>query len=124
VRDIDALVVPSGGTEAALKHVVKLTSAGRTFSDVAALSAAVAAAASSGLYVSDQQRNDLVGWLSTECNLFSDCVGDVRLTKTDVDEFVMLCNGVPSAQATLERLDKEGKKFSSLPEVMTHLRGN
>jgi hypothetical protein len=54
VRDIDALVVPSGGTEAALKHVVKLTSAGRTFSDVAALSAAVAAAASSGLYVSDQ----------------------------------------------------------------------
>lgn len=118
---LSVLIMEAGGVQNVLAHLGMFELADRHFQRVEDITAAVSRALSTGSYVDDADRIEVLERLSGSL-FFAGGPSNFQPTANDVDSVVIAAKGKSNALEALERFSRYSRTFSGFPELVHALR--
>lgn len=114
---LDQLLTVGSGINGCKQHLASFDEVGRKFTDIADIIPAIKEATEAGSYVGDEQRNEVVGYL-TENNSFFESADDMEVSVEDLDALIKTAHGAAGVVAHLKTIAATGQKFKEFHELV------
>lgn len=120
--DVDIMAAEEPDATVMLSHFRELERVGRQFGTIDELVLAVREAKTSGTYVGESDRQDLVEFFGTPgCRIFEGAGDTLEITQEILDEFIIAAGGGRRSLDAVRLFNQQGRRFSRFEHLLPAL---